>query len=206
MNAAEKTSVVISPEKIKTAVEGCLFAEVWTAEGDEVPLNTYAVLDGASIPDLLDHLYADQDRPEFVCLYRGEMEPDIAEVAPYLVRLERGTPFADWLLAECWPKHFGIFVRSLVELQTLRRHFRRFLRVKSPDGRTLYFRFYDPRVLSVFLPTCSSEQLSFIFGPVQCWFAEREDRPAIESFSIESGQLVVRQLVLGASGKPSSIA
>ncbi len=32
-------------------------------------LNTYAVLDGASIPDLLEHL--ETDAPEHVCLYRG---------------------------------------------------------------------------------------------------------------------------------------
>ena len=41
-------------------------------------LNTYAILDGASIPDLLDHL--DSLQPESVCLYRGELKDGIDEV------------------------------------------------------------------------------------------------------------------------------
>ena len=47
--------------------------------------NTYAVLDGASIPQLRQALY--QMKPEYECLYLGELTGDMAEVAPYLVRL-----------------------------------------------------------------------------------------------------------------------
>ena len=54
----------------------------------------FTILDGASVPDLLANLAVFE--PEYICLRRGELESDLAEVAPYLVRLERGAPFTDW--------------------------------------------------------------------------------------------------------------
>src|SRR5262245_523205 len=81
----------------------------------------YAILDGASVQDLLDRLY--EDKPEYECLYRGELKPDLAEVAPYLVRLEYKTKFCDWVLQQGWGRHWGIFVVSYADLRVLRRHF-----------------------------------------------------------------------------------
>ncbi len=63
----------------------------------------YAVLDGASIPILRDKLY--EDEPEHVCLYAGDLEPDMEEVAPYLVRLDRGSRFWNWVIEEDWGNH-----------------------------------------------------------------------------------------------------
>lgn len=68
--------------------------------------NVFAVLDGASIQGLLEKL--EQYQPEHCCLYRGELEPDLAEAAPYLVRLERGTDLVKWLLTG-YGQHWGIF-------------------------------------------------------------------------------------------------
>ncbi|MCK7510898.1 MAG: DUF4123 domain-containing protein [Desulfobacterales bacterium] len=70
-------------------------------------MHVYAVLDGASIKSLGPKLY--NLRPEHVCLYRGRLEPDMAEVAPYLVRLEQDSAFAQWVLGDGWGKHWGIF-------------------------------------------------------------------------------------------------
>ena len=51
----------------------------------------------------------------------------------------------------------------------MRTHFRRFLLVEAPDGDSWYFRFYDPRVLERFLPTCDAAQLTDFFGPVSAY-------------------------------------
>src|SRR5690242_19385970 len=106
--SAEATARTLPPEVLKEALMRHLFPE-------EEGLNTYAVLDGASIPELLEHLYGEV-RPEFVSLYRGELTPDMAEVAPYLVQLKPGHPFTDWLLTEGWGKHWGIFALSSADL------------------------------------------------------------------------------------------
>ncbi len=135
-------------------------------------LHAYAILDGASNPALLDHLYGDQ--PEFACLYRGELEPDIAECAPYLARLKVNTVFTQWVMSG-WGNHWGIFALTDCNLETLRRHLRTLNMVYDPESnKPLLFRYYDPRVLSVFLPTCDDEQTAAFFGPVQAYFAETE--------------------------------
>lgn len=147
-------------------------------------LPVYAVLDGAAIPDLLDHLYAD-DGPEFCCLYRGDLEPDMAECAPYLAVLHPEAAFTRWLLAEGWGMHWGIFATSPADLKTMRKHFRTFLMVKDPDGKQLYFRYYDPRVLRVYLPTCNQQEVATVFGPVVSFLLEDEVPVTLLRFSPE---------------------
>lgn len=140
---------------------------LWMSPEDKV----YCVLDGASIPNLLDQLYGDP-RPEFECLYRGELEPDMAEVAPYLVVLEQGSAFAEWVITQGWGNHWGVFVVTQADLRTLHFHLRTLNIVYSPEGKPMMFRYYDPRVLRVFLPTCGPEQVTKLFGPVQRFVAE----------------------------------
>ena len=140
----------------------------------EARQHAYAVLDGAANPTLIDHLYADE-RPDFACLYRGELEPDMAECAPYLVRLEQGSPFTQWLIDNCLGKHWGILALSRADLDTLLRHFRKHAMVYNRDRRPMLFRYYDPRVLRGFLRKCDAEQLDDFFGPVAAFFAEAED-------------------------------
>jgi hypothetical protein len=132
--------------------------------------STYAVLDGASVPELVAKL--SDAREEWACLYRGELEPDLAEVAPYLVKLRSESPLTDWILSEGWGNHWGIFAITQAGLEALRRHFRHFLRVKDDTGKVLYFRFYDPRVLHVYLPTCNRAEIKAIYGPVHRYILE----------------------------------
>jgi len=157
----------------------------------------YAVLDGASVPDLLDHLYAEEDRPQFQCLYRGELAPDVAEVAPYLVRLQAGTAFAEWVLRSGWGRHWGIFLISGSTLNSLRHHFSAFVIVHDPDGKPMRFRFYDPRVFRAYLPTCNGDELGTVFGPIRSYLVEGEDLKVALRFQNASGELVTETLAMG---------
>jgi hypothetical protein len=142
-------------------------------------VGTFAVLDGASVPDLRMHLF--EDEPEHVCLFRGELTPDMAEVAPYLIKLDPHDRFTQWLLHEGWGEHWGVFVVTQAGLRSLRTHLRSLLWVRDADGRELFFRYYDPRVLETFLPTCDGEQLDEFFGPAAAFLFEsgpETDRPA----------------------------
>jgi len=142
--------------------------------------NVYAVLDGASVPDLELPRLLWKLKPEHVCLYRGQLEPDMAEVAPYLVKLEYDHPFTKLVLEKGWGNHWGVFAVTRLEagLREMRNHFRRFLMVMNPEGKTVYFRYYDPRVLRVYLPTCNAEEIEMVFGPISCYIVEDED-PAV---------------------------
>lgn len=180
-------SIPIPPEVLKPALRARLFPE-------DDGLLTYAILDGSSIPDLLAHLH--DDKPEFACLYRGELEPDMAVVAPYLVRLKDGAPFAEWVLAEGWGRHWGIFMQARSDLTKLRQHFRQFLRVKDPEGNPLYFRFYDPRVLRLYLPTCNEEELAFVFGPLRVYVCEGPVISELLAFLFDGQQLKAAKTAL----------
>jgi hypothetical protein len=96
-------------------------------------------------------------------------------VAPYLVRFEKGDELAEFVLENGWGNAWGIFFSSQASLETLRKHFRRFLRVTDESGRHLLFRYYDPRVLTIYLPTCNNEELTTIFGPLERFVAETEE-------------------------------
>jgi len=148
---------------------------------------SFAILDGAAVPDLALKIYEMQ--PHAVCLYRGELEPDLAEVAPYLVELFPGTAFTDWFLSEGTKvADWGIFARSPYSLTEMRKHFRKFLTVYDETGKPLLFRYYDPRVLRKFLPTCEREGLEKLFDRVTEFLAENGESEFIK-FELLNGKL-----------------
>ena len=156
-------------------------------------IRTFAILDGASVPDLQMRIY--EMRPPHYCLFRGELKPDMAEVAPYVVQLVPGAPFTDWVLAgENFGKHRGIFAQSLHSIKEMRRHFRALVTVNDEQGTPMYFRFYDPRVLRNFLPTCNPDELKTFFGKVETFFAEDKQGEKFSAFSLENDALKATDL------------
>jgi hypothetical protein len=57
-------------------------------------------------------------------------------------------------------------------LQQVRAHLRQFLLVQDERGNQQYFRFYDPRVLRVYLPTCDAAETQQFFGPIDRFIVE----------------------------------
>ena len=176
--------------KTATQLEEILF--------DDPALTTYALLDGASIPDLLEYL--DSLQPEYVCLYRGELKAGVEEVAPYLVQLEEGHAFTRWLLEKGWGEHYGVFVQSAEPITVVRLHLRRSLRVYTEGGKGLLFRYYDPRVLRVFLPTMTLEEAKGFFGPIRAFLSEAEDTSQIVRFLNKEGSPVTESRPLAGGG------
>ncbi len=142
---------------------------------------TYAVLDGAACPDLLAQF--DALAPEYVCLYAGPQEPDMLEVAPYLVALPPDHAFTAWLLAQGLGKHWGVFAHTPADMLAMRKHCRTFLKIRDPEGKLVYFRWYDPRVLRTYLPTCNEEEAETVFGPVSHYVIEDAKPDALLKFS-----------------------
>ena len=142
----------------------------------------FAILDGASIPELRMKLY--EMKPVHYCLFSGELEPDMAEVAPYMVRLLPGTPFTEWLLSEVWGKHWGIFAQTRETVLEMRNHFSSLITVYDEAGTPMTFRYYDPRVWRKFLPTCQPEEIKSLFGKVDTFLVESEDNQSLISYEI----------------------
>jgi hypothetical protein len=171
-------------ENLVQSVSEFLFAE----EGMEV----YAVLDGASVPDLLQKL--DDYQPECESLFTGNLEPDMAEVAPYLVKLEPDAEFTNWIIESGWGNHWGIFAVSSANFREMRQHFRSYLIVYDSDLKPLRFRYYDPRVLRLYLPTCNGEELKTVFGPVDSFMLEGEQPNELLCFKFVTGSLVQEKI------------
>lgn len=130
----------------------------------------YAVVDPAREERLLVLLREAVDRSQ--SLYEGTQGLAMAEVAPYLVEIEPNSLLLAHLVMEGWSKRWGIYIVSDDPFIALRRHFRRILMIEDEKGQALYFRFYDPRVIGAFLPTCTDQQRGAVFGDIDAFLIE----------------------------------
>src|SRR6266446_1940309 len=147
--------------------------------GEFQPL--FALLDAAREPMILKLLL--ESKEEYQSLYQGAHGEKLVHFAPYLVRLPQQSPLLEKLVRDGWGKSWGIFLACDKPLQAVRSHFRHFLIVKTEAGKDLYFRFYDPRVLRVFLPTCTPEEIKQFFGPIKHYLVEDEKPELVLHFA-----------------------
>ncbi len=121
---------------------------------------------------------------EHACLFAGTLAPVLQAAAPVLVRLSPRARLTHELLEAGWHDHWFVLarVRADVTLQQLRRHLRTLLRVCDESGRLLMFRFYDPRVLRVYLPTCTASEADAVFGPIAELLCAGADPRAMATF------------------------
>jgi hypothetical protein len=126
---------------------------------------------------------------DYSCLYSGTLPPALEIVAPYLVQLEFEDRYTRRLIEQAWANSWGVFLRSNTRMDKLRRHLRSFLVVRDPKGESLVFRYYDPRVLRVYLPTCTREELRTVFGPVECFWTEAENTETLLEFKFDQAKM-----------------
>lgn len=125
----------------------------------------YAITDGAYCADLI-HNAADNGSGLVMPLLKPHPAIESAAI-PHLIQISE--PMLDWVHETVQGTPWGTFVMSKAAPEALRLHFRRFLLVKLPDGEQWYFRFYDPRLLPVYLSTCNEWELRKFFGPVRAF-------------------------------------
>lgn len=141
----------------------------------------YAVLDGSQVENLPQQL-ADL---ESACLFSPPLDPMLDAAAPRLVKLSPGCPGTELALRQGWNIHWGIILVTDgdVDLDALRSHLRRNLRVRSPNGRPLLFRFFDPRAFRSVIPTMDAAQRREFFGPILGAYVEGETADCLLHFS-----------------------
>jgi len=122
-------------------------------------------------------------------LFKDPDDLPLQSVGPFLFPFQACPPFNRFFFDLGWGCHWGVIVQAATDLPTLSSHFRKFLKVHTDHGLELYFRFYDPRVLRIFLPTCDRSQLMDFFGPVRHFILEDEDRRYALKFSLQNGML-----------------
>ena len=167
-------------------------------QAPEQPL--FAIVDAAR--DVKALAAVRQAREYYESLFDGQLGAATAEAAPYLVAIPKNSPLLQTLLRLGWGRSWGVYFTSFLPFAEARKHLRRFLIVRSDDGREMYFRFYDPRVLRVFLPTCTVPEAMQFFGPLSFYMMEAEDPKRITQFNCTPDGLVQKTLDLQNSHSP----
>ncbi|MEQ1907745.1 MAG: DUF4123 domain-containing protein [Vicinamibacterales bacterium] len=143
----------------------------------------YAVVDGAKAFELafagrlMGH--------RLLTLFLGDLASAVAHVGPCLVVLgnERSAFLARW--TDACGKHAGVLFESDAPLDALCDHLRHVFVAMDEDGQEYFFRFYDPRVLRTFLPTCRADELLEFFGPLRRLVAEDEAGEGFTIFTLD---------------------
>ena len=161
----------------------------------------FTIVDGAQ--DKRIYGAVDASRQDRCCLpsidrgWGGQDLPwQLLMTTPYLVQLDPDEEFTGYLLRNGWDRNWGIFFRSDTGMQNVRRHFRDLLVVRDEKGRRLMFRYYDPRVLRSYLPTCVPGELSQIFGPVDVYIVPGDEPDTAIEFRLDDGRLAKGHLML----------
>jgi hypothetical protein len=183
-----------------------LTALLWP-DGDHLKgPQVYWLLDGARDPDIVGLLRG--GGLEYTCLFSGTLHPQLQAAAPYLVHLAAGSPTTNRLLRRGWGRAWGILTVAApdVTLVQQRLHFKKFLRVRTEDGRELAFRYYDPRVLDIYLPTCTADEFHTLLGPLTALAAEQPGGASLRMFDSDGIAMRTREYAVAGIGSAGPMA
>lgn len=108
---------------------------------------------------------------DLVSLFHGELSRELIDVAPYFFAVRAGAPLMGrW--AEARGKNLGILLDSAAPAEELFRHLREMFVARDATGQEYFFRYYDPRVLRAYLPSCTPAELAEFFGPIRAIVVE----------------------------------
>ncbi|SPH27552.1 hypothetical protein ASD8599_04018 [Ascidiaceihabitans donghaensis] len=159
------------PNNVPDGLMDVLFGQAETDVGQtSSPLRTFVILDAAQIlglPEILETSGLDH-----ACLFQGTGEQDMRDVAPWIVHLDKDHTFTRGLFVDgdaswqLWGTSSYVLLRSRDTLDAVRKHFRRFTKFEDTNGTWLFFRFYDPDILHLYLDEADIDfRAGFFAGP-----------------------------------------
>jgi hypothetical protein len=80
----------------------------------------------------------------------------------------------DVLIKDGWSHGWGFYCATAAGFDELCEHWRRYLILRTTDGRPLTFRFWDPRILRALVPMMSPQEAGDFLGPVTRLVVESE--------------------------------
>lgn len=104
------------------------------------------------------------------CLFTGDLETELSDVAPYLGLMDSVDEDGAALLAHYIELDSAMLLidrQPELSFAQAHRHLRKFNVVYGPEGNPVFFRYYDPRVLPSVLEVLDAAQRASFFGPFQ---------------------------------------
>jgi len=168
--AGRTVNIEMTDDKVAAIVQS-----LWHPLEDGTIPNVFMVLDCARdkrIEPLINKSNIEQS-----CLYSGKLAYKLKRAAPHIVKLSPTCVFTTNILALCWGKSWGVFflTASSTKMSTVRTNCRRLGKVKGVDGKSLVFRYYDPRVLRLMLPACNRDEITSLLGESKALLIETEN-------------------------------
>jgi hypothetical protein len=157
--------------------------------GVKAPDSLYVIVDACQASELVDVARSEFKQPTRM-LFKGAAASfeEIESVAPFFIPVDMETDFLEhWLTF--LGKSAGILFVSNAEPREIFRHLRKIFVVQDEKGQEHFFRFYDPRVLRIYLTTCTPEELAQFFGPMKRIVLEGENPNMLVAFDFERGEL-----------------
>ncbi len=156
---------------------------LWNRAEDKT-CNLYAIVDSARNDEVFQYFL--NDKIEYKSLFEGKADVKFFSVSGFLVECKRDSTLFNWLTTEAWGSSCSVFFLSKASFSEVLKHLQKFIRVYLEDDDIVYFRFYDPRVLRVYLPTCNSKEIRTFFGEIESFFVEGEDQKVMIEFQKDS--------------------
>lgn len=132
-------------------------------------LQLYAVIEGAKPPEGFQStgalIYTLEQQPKAHPLLISPSDNHLLDVSPWLVAVTPDTLLFQWLIENAGTHPFILFW-SKATLPTLIPYMVNLLTVTLTNGNALYFRYYDPAVLSVLIQYGSDKSMTSRLGPV----------------------------------------
>lgn len=141
----------------------------------------YGIVDSARNEEVFRYLLA--DNVKYKSLFEGTKDVRSYGVSGFLVECKKESPLFNWLTTEAWGDSCCIFFTSKASFEELFKHFQKFNRVYLEDDDVVLFRYYDPRVLSIYLPTCTKSELDTFYGEVETFYLEDKDSGLVNGYN-----------------------
>ncbi|SFJ14596.1 DUF4123 domain-containing protein [Jannaschia pohangensis] len=130
---------------------------VQTLYGPEAPRNVFLLVDATLRAEVAGIFDLDSIDHPARCLFGGDAAEDYGDAAPWIADLSIPDPEGDLafhrdFFARHWAADNSVLIQTDATMGEVRRHLRRFTKLPvRDDGRRLFFRFWDPRILPDFL-------------------------------------------------------
>lgn len=163
-----------------------IISELKTVDGflwdkaEEKMCNLYALVDSARNDEVFKFLLTDDIN--YRSLFDGKMDIKFFGVSGFLVECKKDSILFNWLTREAWGKSCAVFFTSRASFKDVLKHLQKLNRVYLEEDDIVYFRYYDPRVLCVYLPTCNNKEIKTFFGEIESFFVESENPEVLTEF------------------------
>ena len=118
------------------------------------------------------------------------------------MRLQKDSLLLGSLVAKGWGNSWGVYLTCDRDLQEAPPPPPPLSQVQLPDGKQVYFRYYDPRVLRIFLPTCNADETNQFFGPIKQYLMEDGKPDKLLQFANTGRGTDKKVIDLSPPGKP----